>query len=175
MASQGTDGLGELRLMALDFSKVFLYGNMQREVYVELPEEDSRRSQTDCVGLLRKSIYGLRDAPQIWQSVVKSMLGIRGFTQLVGTQCTYVNKANGMLIVAHVDDFLVLGRRADLVDLRGALQQNGYECTGSVLGNGPEDASELKFLGRMISLREDGVEWRGDDKHVTAYLEKLLS
>ena len=27
----------------------------------------------------------------------------------------------------------------------------------------------------MISLREDGVEWRGDDKHVTAYLEKLLS
>ena len=48
MASQGSGGLGELRLMALDFSKAFLYGDMQRDVYVELPDEDSRRSQSDC-------------------------------------------------------------------------------------------------------------------------------
>ena len=40
MASQSRAGPKEGRLMALDFSKAFLYGNVSREVYIELPEED---------------------------------------------------------------------------------------------------------------------------------------
>ena len=117
VASQGVGGLGELRLMALDFSKAFLYGDTQREVYIELPDEDARKSMSDCVGLLKKSMYGLRDAPLIWQQVVRGMLDTLGFTQLTGAQCTYANLSTGMLVVAHVDDFLVLGRRHELVHL----------------------------------------------------------
>ena len=43
MASKSIDGPKEMRLMTLDFSKAFLYGNMEREVYVELPDEDGRK------------------------------------------------------------------------------------------------------------------------------------
>ena len=74
--------------MALDFSKAFLYGLVDREVYIELPEEDGRRNGGANIGLLLKSMYGLRDAPQIWQRVVRQMLLDRGFRHLVGTQCT---------------------------------------------------------------------------------------
>ena len=70
MASESIYGLGQLRLMALDFSKAFLYGDMKREVFIELPNEDPRKLESDCMGLLRKGMYGLRDAPQIWQEVV---------------------------------------------------------------------------------------------------------
>ena len=97
--------------MALDFSKAFLYGNMKREVYIQLPEEDPRGAEGDYVGLLKKSMYGLRDAPQIWQEVVRDMLESRGFSPLVGTQCMYVHAESRMVIVAHVDDFLMLGSR----------------------------------------------------------------
>ena len=70
MASQGQRGTGENKLMALDFSKAFLYGLMKREVYIELPDEDSRKFHGYQVGILHKSMYGLRDAPRIWQDVV---------------------------------------------------------------------------------------------------------
>ena len=64
--------------MTLDFSKAFLYGDMEREVYIELPDEDPRKL-LGMVGRLLKSMCGLRDAPQIWQKVVKKMLEERGF------------------------------------------------------------------------------------------------
>ena len=161
MASQQAGGLGDLRLMALDFSKAFLYGDMQREVYIELPDEDFRKFLSDCVGFLKKSMYGLRDAPLIWQQVVREMLEARGFVQLIGTQCTYAHLASGMLIVAHVDDFLVLGRREELASLRDGLKSEGYDCSGDILGPDPGDVSELKFLGRTIRLTADGIEWQG--------------
>ena len=175
VASQGAYGLGPTRLMALDFSKAFLYGNMKREVYIELPNEDARKGDGDWVGLLLKSMYGLRDAPQIWQAVVKNMLEERGFKHLVGTQCTYVCAKSGMLIVAHVDDFLVSGTRIELTNFLKGLQNGGFECTGLILGDGQEDVQELKFLGRTIRLVEGGLEWEGDSKHVAGYLDKLNS
>ena len=103
-ARQGAGGLGPKTLMAIDFSKAFLYGDMKRQVYIELPDEDSRKYTSDVVGLLNKSMYGLRDAPQIWQGVVRSMLESRGFKPLIGTQCMYVRPQSGIVIVAHVDD-----------------------------------------------------------------------
>ena len=87
MCSQGADGPGQMRLMGLDLSKAFLYGDMEREVFIELPDEDARKSGGAYVGLLRKSMYGLRAAPQILQKVINQMLTSRRFTSLVTTQC----------------------------------------------------------------------------------------
>ena len=86
VASQGSRGIGQKTLMTIDFSKAFLYGNTKREVYIELPDEDGRKSSGDVVGRLNKSMYGLRDAPQIWQEVVRQMLLDRNFKSLKGTQ-----------------------------------------------------------------------------------------
>ena len=91
MASQGFHGPGCMRLMALDFSKAFLYGEMEREVYIELPAENARKHGWDFFGLLGKSMYGLRDERLIWQRVVRQMLERRGFWALVVTQPVYVN------------------------------------------------------------------------------------
>ena len=86
-----------------------------------------------------------------------------------------VHPTTGVLIVAHADDCLVLGSRADLVSLRVGLADEGYEVAGSTLGGVPGDVSELKFLGRTISLTDEGVQWSGDDKHQKSYLEKLVA
>ena len=102
-------------------------------------------------------MHGLRDAPQIWQSVVVAMLVARGLKPLVGTQCVYVHPVLGMLIVAHVDDFLVLGSVDELKGFLKGLQVE-YECTGQLLGFGSEEVRELKFLGRTITLTVDGLE-----------------
>ena len=149
MASQGLHGPGAMRLMGLDFSKAFLYGDMERTVYIELPDEDARKCGGQFVGLLRKSMYGLRDAPQIWQRVVHSMLTKRGFKSLVTTQCVYVNLEMDVTIVAHVDDFLCLGDRSSFVSLLADLKTE-YECSGDILGPADDEVRKLKFLGRTI-------------------------
>ena len=42
-----------------------------------------------------------------------------------------------------------------------------------MLGPGPEEVRELKFLGRKIRHTQVRLEWEGDDKHVVAFLEKM--
>ena len=123
--------------MALDFSKAFLYGDVQREIYIELPEEDGRKNSGSSVGLLSKSMYGLRDAPQVWQKVVESMLLDRGFRKVACTQCTYYHPVMEMYVVAHVDDFLVLGSRADMDSLVQGLKREGSNALTMCWGIGP--------------------------------------
>ena len=60
--------------MLLDVKKAFLYGAIQRSVYIELPLEDPGRQGGAVVGRLNKAMYGLRDAPQVWQQEVKRIL-----------------------------------------------------------------------------------------------------
>ena len=158
--------------MAIDFTKAFLYGVMEREVYIELPNEDARKHDGDMVGLLRKAMYGLRDAPLIWQKVVRKMLGELGFVALKTAQCVYANPISGVVIVAHVDDFLCYGDGALLVKLLDDLMAK-YECSGDMLGPGAREIKELKFLGRKIRWTDAGVEWEGDDKHARSFLEKV--
>ena len=53
--------------MSLDISCAFLYVSAERELYIELPEEDPLAESGDFVGRLQKALYGTRDAPQLWQ------------------------------------------------------------------------------------------------------------
>ena len=42
-ASIGKHGPGDERLMLLDFKKAFLYADIERELFIELPADDGRR------------------------------------------------------------------------------------------------------------------------------------
>lgn len=65
--------------MILDVKCASLYGEMRRTVYIELPTCDLRVGDGSVVGLLKKSMYGTRDAPQIWQEVVQRVMETIGF------------------------------------------------------------------------------------------------
>ena len=100
----------------------------------------------------------------------------RGFVSLVGVQCCYANPTSGVLIVAHVDDFLVYGGGAELRNLIKDLQRD-FEVNGQIVGPDAEagEVDTIRFLGRSIRYTESGLEWEGDEKHVTAFLSKLAA
>lgn len=85
----------------------------------------------------------------ILQEVVQGMLETRGFSPLVGTQRVYVHAGSGMVVVAHVDDFLVLGTRDNVLSTLAGLQSD-YECTGQIWLYDDGDVQSFKFLGRTI-------------------------
>ena len=118
-----------------------------------------------------KAMYGLRDAPLIWQKVVKEMLEKRGFVALVTSQCVYVNKSTGVIVVAHVDDFLCSGPRAELVLLRKQLKES-YDVDGDILGVDSGEVPEGKFAGRLIRFTKNVIEWEADRKQVKGLLKE---
>ena len=97
--------------MALDFKRAFLYGQFERGLSIEIPAEDERTKGRDVVGRLKSSMYGTQDAPAVLQRVVGQMLRDRGFLPSRTLACMYYNVDTGLNIVAHVDDFLVVGEK----------------------------------------------------------------
>ena len=64
-------------LLLLDVTGAFLYGDMRRKVGIRLPAEAG--ASRDSIGILKRSLYGLRDAPQIWNEHIGSTLISLGF------------------------------------------------------------------------------------------------
>ena len=145
------------KLMALDFEKAFLNGVMERQVCIVLPEEDGRRCGGEMVGLLHRAMYGLREAPAIWQRVVQQLMKELGFRACVTVPCLYYHQERDLLVVAHVDDLLVSGPHDELVSFRRAIQER-FDCGGAILGDEAGDVSEISFLGRRLRQTKDGIE-----------------
>ena len=117
------------------------------------------------VGRLRKAMYGTRDAPSAWQNLTKATLVKLGYMASRLVPCVYFNIKTGTFVVAHVDDFLVLGSVSNLLQLKKDLRQD-FEVDGEVLGPDPGQVADVKFLGRSIRWNKNGLEWESDQKHV---------
>ena len=67
-------GMPKTSLMVLDVRRAFLYGKARRSIYVKLPPEDGQGKGGAVMAKLERSIYGTRDAPQIWQEELMEKL-----------------------------------------------------------------------------------------------------
>ena len=74
------------------------------------------------IGLLRRSMYGTRDAPLNWQTQITNVLKQLGFRAGKSQPCVFVNKERGIIIVVHVDDFACVGAQNDLQWLMGGTE-----------------------------------------------------
>ena len=56
--------------MVVDVNRAFLHGYCTRSIYIELPGAESQGGK--YLGKLVRALYGTRDAPLAWLTVVKS-------------------------------------------------------------------------------------------------------
>jgi hypothetical protein len=150
-----------LHVSIVDVKCAFLYGWARRKVYIELPSRDPE-SGKNLVGQLLKAMYGTRDAPQIWQEVVKKKMVSIGFVTSSLHAGVYRHANRMLIVVIHVDDFLSIGSRVDLLWL-GAELQKDYDIKQAILGKQGE--KQGKYLNRTITYQDWGWEFEGDAKH----------
>ena len=103
-------------ILLLDTTGAFLYGLMRRLVVIRLPPECG--AGPDVVGVLYKSLYGLRDAPLIWQQHLGAVLRSLGFQECPTAVGIYKHSTRDIQLAAHVDDVLAVATETDLVRLR---------------------------------------------------------
>ncbi len=118
----------DLELEQMDVKTAFLDGDIDEDIYIEVPEgieitkeeiahlgldDDVDIKSLDLVCKLEKSMYGTKQAPRCWNKKINSVLaGELGFTRSDGDPCLYVKQTDEgvMMIALYVDDLLIAAR-----------------------------------------------------------------
>ncbi|CAI7903180.1 unnamed protein product [Closterium sp. NIES-53] len=136
-------------LRKIDVSNAFLYTIVDAIIYVEQPH--AFEEEGDAICLLQKSLYGIKQAPRLWQQHLHGILIKLGFQQLPHDQGMYRLKSRGhfILLVAYVDDLLYTGDDTDLLDHFEREIQEKLEVT--------IDHEVTQFLGLNVTLTADTI------------------
>ena len=75
--------LEDWEIEAMDIKTVYLYGELKEEIYMAQPEGFIKSGQEHKVCKLVKSVYGLKQAGQVWYETISNTLQKKlGFHQL---------------------------------------------------------------------------------------------
>ncbi|KAJ0880614.1 putative RNA-directed DNA polymerase [Helianthus annuus] len=98
------------KLYQLDMNNAFLYGDLNEEVYMNLPEGYGS-SDPSKVCRLKKSFYGLKQAPRMWNEKLVNALLEFGFIQSKCDTSLFIKNVNGVFVVllVYVDDIVLTG------------------------------------------------------------------
>jgi hypothetical protein len=88
----------KLKVHQLDVKGAYLNGILTKPIYMEQPTGFDDGSGLVC--LLIKSIYGLKQAGQVWNTEFDHVIQMLGFQPLISDPCTY--------ILREVDNFIII-------------------------------------------------------------------
>ena len=90
----------------IDISRAHFYGKAQRELYVDLPDEEKKLHPGKC-GRILKSWYGTQDASHVWQGDYVEVLLNAGFTRGRSNGAVFRHEAQDIVCLVHGDDFAI--------------------------------------------------------------------
>ena len=162
---------GDLKLRLLDISRAHFYGNAERRVFVTLPEGD--KLEGHC-GLLLKSMYGTRDAANIWQRDYTELLLQHNFTRNTAWPSIFYHRDMDVRLLVHGDDFVVLADDPGQKFLKEVLQKKYELRVDGSIGKG-EQHQEFTVLNRVVSFceRSGTVTYEPDPRHAETVLKQL--
>jgi len=107
----------DLELHQLDIKTAFLNGELEETIYMQQPRGYEEGS-TNTVCLLKKSLYGLRQAPRAWHTRLKQELEHMGFTASEADPGLYTAhyKHTSIYLLVYVDDILIAAKTQEAVD-----------------------------------------------------------
>ena len=136
-------------LHQLDIKNAFLNGDLEEEVYMEVPEGVKAPNNTVC--RLKKSLYGLKQSPRAWfdrfSRVLKKMTFVQG--QADHTLFTKHNGEKVTILIVYVDDIVITGNdESSIAQLKQALASE-FQV---------KDLGQMRyFLGMEITRSRKGI------------------
>jgi hypothetical protein len=147
----------------MDVKSVFLNGDLKEEVYVHQPPGFAIPGKEGKVLRLRKALYGLRQAPRVWNAKLDSTLKGMGFTPSTHEAAIY-RRGNGrsaLLVGVYVDDLVITGAK----DAEVAAFKEEMKATFQM-----SDLGYLSFyLGIEVHQGDSGITLRQ-----TAYAKRIV-
>jgi hypothetical protein len=118
--------LWDLQASIVDVETAFLHGDLQEEIYMNVPKGLSQDDNT-CL-LLKKTIYGLVQSAREFYNKLLSTLKSMGFTENKSDPCLLSRWINGKVIMIgiYVDDCLVVGKEEQIQEVIQGLKASGF-------------------------------------------------
>ena len=139
-------------LHQLDVKNAFLNGDLEEEVYMDIPAGLETTSNFNKVCRLRKSLYGLKQSPKAWFKWFTKVVKGYGFVQCQSDHTLFVKhfpEGKLAIIIVYVDDIILTGNHEEKIDLLKKLLSKEFEI---------KDLGNLKyFLGMEIARSKKGI------------------
>ena len=172
LSTTATANKGEV-VMINDISRAFFHAKVERDVYIQLPEEDRNKGEEHLCGKLRLSMYGTRDADQNWYKEYSQQLVKMGFRQGVASPCTFYHHVRQLRTYVHGDDYVSTGTTDNLQWMRAELEKR-YQVKTQVLGPGEGQLKQEKILNRIVSWDGSrGIVYEADPRHAEIVIDQL--
>ncbi|GKV31082.1 hypothetical protein SLEP1_g39821 [Rubroshorea leprosula] len=107
-----------LELEQLDVKTAFLHGDLHEEIYMDQPEGFEEKGKEHMVCKLKKSLYGLEQAPRQWYKKFDSFMMSHGYQRTNVDPCVYIRSfpdGNFIILLLYVDDMLILGQDVEKI------------------------------------------------------------
>ena len=134
----------------MDVVTAFLNGELSEDIYMSQPE--GFISPGNLVCKLKRSLYGLKQSPRCWNTVLDTYLKSLGFHQSSADSCVYVRNHDNeqTLLAVYVDDIVLLSdSEKSMHDIKSALNQR-FKM---------KDLGQLQYvLGISVTTRDDSLK-----------------
>ena len=130
----------------VDYANAFVQAKLDTDVYVHLPSCVCANTEKRQVFKLKKSLYGLRQAPLKWFEKLREGMIERGFKQSKQDPCLFL--ADNLVAVVWVDDVLFFAREEKKIDEMIKSLSTDFEMK--------VEGDVTSFLGLTIRKFENG-------------------
>lgn len=98
-------------LHQFDVKNAFLHGDLEEEVYMDVPPGFTTSSQTEVVCKLQKALYGLKQSPRAWFGRFSLAMRKHGFRQSNSDHTLFLKHQQGKVraLIIYVDDMIITG------------------------------------------------------------------
>jgi len=139
-------------LYQLDVKNAFLNGDLEEEVYMEIPPGFDTPATTNKVCKLKKSLYGLKQSPRAWFDKFTKAVKKFGYDQCQTDHTMFVKHSSTgkkAILIVYVDDIILTGDHdEEILKLKSFLAKE-FEI---------KDLGNLKyFLGMEVAQSRRGI------------------
>ncbi|GJT87818.1 retrotransposon protein, putative, ty1-copia subclass [Tanacetum coccineum] len=155
----------DYEIWQMDVKTAFLNGYLNKEVYMEQPEGFVNPKYPNRVCMLKRSIYGLKQASRQWNKRFDDEIKKFGFSQDADEPCVYL-KASGSnvtFLILYGDDILIMGNSIPML-------QDVKSYPGKCFAI--KDLGEAAYI-RGIKIYRDRSRWL-IGLCQSAYIKKIL-
>ena len=140
------------KLHHLDVKLTFLNGYIEEDIYVDQPKGFIKRGKEIYVLILRKALYGLRQAPRAWNNKLDDTLKSMGFIRSINDKSVYTSnkKESKLWVGVYVDDLIIMGSSPEEIDMFKISKKDRFEMTDFGLLN--------SYLGIQVMQEEDEIK-----------------
>ena len=157
-------------IMHIDVSRAYFHAKAQRPVLIRLPEEDRMGDDAGKVGLMKKSMYGTRDAASNWERDWQEHVKKWGFQLGLSSKNLFHHKENRVSGLTHGDDFVLTGPTKRLTEFEKKMTRV-YPIKAKIIGLG--STKSIKTLNRRLHWGKEGIVYQHDPRHIDVLVKDL--